>query len=66
MQQNELVIRTYEIILFGTFQGLPVEQCEYKEVMDFFKELYEYLVELVKNVMEVIVEAFKNVAWVYE
>lgn len=64
MNQNQLAIRTSEIILYGTFEGMPIEQCEYKEVMDFFNELWNYMKELAARAMEAIVEmltqAMKN------
>jgi hypothetical protein len=60
MQQNELVLRTFEVVTFGTFQGLPVEQCEYKEIMDYLKELWDYIMELAARAMEALAELLRQ------
>lgn len=62
MQGNELAINLSEIILFRTFQGMPLEQCEYKELMDFFNELWIHIMELAARAMETIAQMIKNLA----
>lgn len=61
MKINELAIRTYELLYFKSFNGIPLEQCDYDEVMEFIKELYNWLLEFVKRAMTAIAEAFKNI-----
>jgi hypothetical protein len=63
MKTNELAIKTSELILFKTYQGLPLEKCEYQEIMDFFRELWNYLIDMLLKVFESIQSCLENVDW---
>jgi hypothetical protein len=62
---NKLALITYELVNFGTYRGLPLEQAEYKELVDFFKELWEYLLELAQKACDALVRGLKmlNMQW---
>lgn len=62
MQQNELVLRTWELVHYGTFNGLPLEECEYKEILDFYMELWEYIMNLAAKAMETIAQMIEKAA----
>lgn len=42
--------------------GLPLEECEYKEILDFYMELWEYIMNLAAKAMETIAQMIKNLA----